>query len=485
MLINCLLSFCLLKFTIASIQIKSPNPNPKELLNNNKEQEIVSIENNQNHIAVDGFFFISDQPHDSLLKGKIETDHFNINEDHENYKEMQSLFNDLMSKESQVAFPELPRRLIVMERYEELLKRIMIGLFETEEEEEEETLNLDFYSKDFAGQLLNILNSKEEIIKELESNDPFWNDLARLLFKWVLYIKSQFSNDEEFEEIMGQIGDISSIMERKGDFEFPIQFDLNSEMNNDEFETLKELIDYELAEKNSIFERFSLALNNFYNSKRMKGELGRISRNENKRLKKLDCEKLKNDHFEGDFINDPLFEYLIVFYDPWGEMRQECFPGKWHRNLKLDLEFEMNSIHFENLKINGPKDLKVNDANFANSEIIDFLIQSNRRFSILEHEDLLNLLERIKPELLSGELLEKIVEFKLDPKPHWDQNTFEKYLMEGFKDEMISEEKYYEYLELFEFPSKPLKSIKSRIRRWVSPIFKLSPLLPSPPVNSD
>jgi len=164
---------------------------------------------------------------------------------------------------------------------------------------------------------------------------------------------------------------------------------------------------------------------------------------------------LKFNYFNGDFEKNPLLKFIILMYDPQGEMRK-CLPG--NDNLKFPTykqPLKTTFKYLKNLREKGPEDLAIFEIRFMSTVIIEFFLNTDKKFLIILSEDLMNFIKMLKDrDLLKRRHLNKIIEFefRFDGIYHyaWDNQKFNNILKNELKNGDITESEYVEYLKLIE-----------------------------------
>lgn len=319
-----------------------------------------------------------------------------------------------------------------------------ISDYDEEEEMDSGIHNLDFYNHDLPIRIYNII-----LKSEIPFNDSFWYQLIRLFFKWAIHMKQEsFNNDYEIDQRRDNqienflkskkktLHSIISILNEKtrkflaNDF-FELKFIKKSLFSNF---IIRELMDCEIAENPNLIHLFYSVIFDFYTGS-------------------IDCESLKSKYFGGNFDKDPILKAMIYFHDPFDEIKK-CFPfdSIHSSNISSHSSTEMNSINFDYLTMIEFLDchllnLEIHCMDYLTGSIIEFFLIWKRRFRIYFSFDLLILLRRLEESnLLRGDVIKKIIEFRIDPDTRewgWKKSIFLDYLkMErGF----LSLEKYQEY----------------------------------------
>lgn len=316
----------------------------------------------------------------------------------------------------------------------------------------------NFYNENFANHLFNILTIESG---KIPPYDPFWYALSRLAFKWTIQKRQEEieSDHIKFEKILKNVNSIISIIKRDGELDtFSLYADPSS-VDWRELLVLREWFSCELFENSHLFPLFALALNDFYNHG-------------------VDCRELEIKYFQGNFNTNLLLRFLVIFSDPMGRLRQECFSkGKiiskdfpfikfdHSINIKSKQREKLSLNYLDDLRIHGPRDLKISNPKHLSITIVEFFIKSGRKFRISHCAFLVTLLEKLKEfKLLKGEILKQIIEFDLiqNGTPCWNQKTFIRFLLEAKKHDQITLNDFIEYLKIINLTESTIKSLAHR-----------------------
>lgn len=256
---------------------------------------------------------------------------------------------------------------------------------------------LNFHDRRFAihlGQILILIQN------DFEQLDPFWGNLARLCFKWMIYMRGQIVDYSEFRKALNGLEQIISIIRSKAKFPFPSISNLKLKSFENSL-ALKTFLDCELMENPSFAYSFDLICKYFY---------GRIQRGMNA---KILCNELKNVYFGGRFNNNFILKLMILFYDSEGKMRDSMpfFEGTLYSMNSGILSTLPNYFIDENFDGNGNVITLV--PNLFNKFITRFILKRNFRFLIMNSFDLFIILRKFKESgiLLTRELCEKHIVF--------------------------------------------------------------------------
>lgn len=325
-----------------------------------------------------------------------------------------------------------------------------------------------FYSKEFIDNLLKALNHIDK--SKIESlSHFFWYDLARILFKWIIYAKEKLvitKNRVNLErESRKSIESIAFIIQKYGKLIFPLEFNLTlsppspssfldssmrskDESGNEkrnEFSTFSfiNMMNCEIIEHSqTVFNSFASLVNDFYN----------------KKIKLLSI--LKEKYFHGNFNRNLRLKFMIILHDPWGEMRRALFSENEYSNLlipKVPFISIPSPLSFpsfiRDLETRGPNNLVIADMHFSNDSIIEFFIENDKRFRIFMTFDLIILLEKLKTSIswkIMKKSLDQIIEFSgiNGGRPSsWNRKLFKTYLKDGLLNEIITQDQYDEYMK--------------------------------------
>lgn len=302
---------------------------------------------------------------------------------------------------------------------------------------EKERSNLDFYAEDFPEKLHSIITSKNKIYyKSMLSNCH----LAKLLFKWMIYMNQKFvENDEKAEMISKSIKSFIIVSYNK-DLRIPIEFTFKF-MNGVFYHRFIDLIVSEIFENSHIFDSLASVIEYFYS------KWGR---------KKVSCNDLQMKWFNGkSFDENILLKWSIILYDPIGEMRK-CIP--FDRRYRIYSQHWIESLfnffsptiitrnYLNNLRLNGPQDYAILRTEYITKSMIEFFLKTKRKFWIVSNEHFILLLGKLKEDgLLTMKFLKGIIGFREEiwESPEWNQEMFERFLKRcKFNCKPIGVEKY-------------------------------------------
>jgi hypothetical protein len=287
----------------------------------------------------------------------------------------------------------------------------------------------EFNSEKFASQVRNRFFQLQK--DQIDKHDAFWGHLQRLLFGWLLYMRQthydRYGNEERFREMLNSIKPLVPILRRRKEIipDFEFNFNSNFMVINDNLDSFKMLMDYELVENaNGIFPLLASAIRDFYIN--WKGKTGSGDD---------PCDRLKNDYFEGDYNRNLLLKFAILMYEPREEMKK-CFHQEIHFKdfsifKTISFMSTINDDYLENLGKMGPKNLASLHSRYFNGEMIRFYLQNNRRFKISNYYEFIQFLRKL---YISG-LMEKRyfingIDFidKYKKSHGWDQQMFTTYI---------------------------------------------------------
>lgn len=317
------------------------------------------------------------------------------------------------------------------EPLEALYNKVMIRLNILKIDHEK---NLNFYNDNFIISLYDAVLRNGSHIPAFNS---FWYDLTKLIFKWMIHMRQTVASNSKYSRFVQASNGIkllAPIIAVKAGLNIPIDFNLSS--MNYPISSFEELIHSEFYEYSySIFHSFAFAIKDFYGH----GEEGEI---------RINCREFKNKYFNGRYGKNILLKYLILMYDPIGEMRkcimEDCFQSEKLEsffilsNCRLD-KFMINSNYLYCLISKGPKKLAIINVNYLNKFSIEFLMSSNKKFPISSLYNLFRILRRLKDEnLLKLKIIESIIGFEMpDGSLEWNQKTFKDYL-NGYRKSIIA-----------------------------------------------
>jgi len=235
-----------------------------------------------------------------------------------------------------------------------------------------------FVNSDFASKIHSILVTKADpngLITSLEGSS-FWFDLTRLLFKWALYMRQFFyDNQEAFEEAMKPLKEILKIIQRNAkEISLPEDFTLITSNGFDEgMKTaifFRDLINEELIKDDQSFEKFDIALRKFYV------------------LHQESCDELRNEFFSGNFNTDPLLRLLMVTFDPLGKIKR-CFTNIDYTKLLMNEPIiNVNQENINSLLYEWPENDAPNNMKLLNNVIFEIALSDGSKkmkFNIKGH----------------------------------------------------------------------------------------------------
>jgi len=377
---------------------------------------------------------------------------------------LQDLYDDTLENSHQ-SFPKDISKIISnyspidcshSEVYQKVISCLKIKL------KRQEIKGLNFYRKDFANQLYQLLvmislsireddnstsfknkeKEEKEEIKEEKESDYFWYNLSRLLFKWMIYTRQNIKDNRELEEMrLKDIELIALMIREKGKINFSSSFSLEL-VDEPAMSAFNDLMNCEFMENLDIIFLFTFALEDFYG----------MPNDDNVER----CQLLRDKHFNGDFDSNLLLKFMILLHDPFGEMKQ-CFPDyKYLIRLvpPLNNYFSLPSIRRSQVAIpHGPDSLGICNLRYIGTAIINFFLNTEKRFLISNPQELLILLEKLKEaKLLTIDMLKRIIKFRLpdsDKSYGWSEIIFIELLTEhAGKDIMIVDALFQSYSSL-------------------------------------
>lgn len=312
-----------------------------------------------------------------------------------------------------------------------------LGILDKEKE------SLDFYNKDFAKKLYLILVPlKEKISSRIYY--IFKSDLSKLLFKWLIHMRQEIvdTDEQEFKKISNDLKSIADLLDEDRGIRILFNFELTS-IDSYRLRVFCDLIKSEMFEHSHVFHLFASAIEHFY--------LETI-KNEDQ---SIDCEELKNVYFNGSYEKNIILKYLIVLYDPKGEMGKCIVKDDSHSNkLAFYSPIKIDKQYLLNLRLRGPDDLKIFETVYTSRSIIEFFLSSGRKFKTAFSNRLYFVLKNLKEMgLMKREIVERLFAFRIMGQLKWDLNEF-KTLLNEYKEEFdISEIEIQvcnEYLSLFD-----------------------------------
>lgn len=324
--------------------------------------------------------------------------------------------------------------------FDDLHERVMDGIRQINED----NLDIDFYSKSFASQLNSLLKYSFD---SLNKRATFWHDLFRLLFKWTLFMRQKFAdNDDAFEEIAIDAETLyfTVISRNLSVFDFQIpKYASTSPLNPKKFDfsIFHTLIKYELLEDINIFSTFNLVLSDFYGHGN--GE------------KKFSCQELRIEYFNGNFNNNKLLELMLLIYDHRGNIKTCLLQNNSAPKLFPDLTFEESTLDGFPQKIKIPirKAIENLEVRYMSIPIAEFFLDNDLHFQIRNSTDLVVILKMLtEADFLSKKPLSEFITFMIHtvnndvaPEYRWSQLKF-KLFMEQQKEKGFTKDEYINYI---------------------------------------
>lgn len=298
-----------------------------------------------------------------------------------------------------------------------------------------------FYSRDFANQLVKVVLERKDDFGFLH---PFWFDLIRLLFKWMVYMKQRNINDNAFKEAIKSIKSITFIIFKATEMNFPLDFDLKI-ISKENFLVLKGLVDCEILENPAISYSFASVVEHFYGN-------DNDGRGRERGRKFPSLKELQSVHFNDRFDNNPILKLMILLYDPQGKIRENFsflehprFPPISSKSI-----IPINSKYLDELRANGPDQIDNIIIKFASSSMLKILIETNYQFHVYLF-DLLSLLRKLRESgLLKVRLLTEILEIQFYERDimvyKWKKTIFNSFIEILFENQKISEEERSDFI---------------------------------------
>lgn len=169
---------------------------------------------------------------------------------------------------------------------------------------ENDRKNLNFLNPNFGSCLYHALAQNQNKIDISEKSFIF--DLSRVVFRWLVHLKQQIGSKFQVPEVSVAIENLTLFIQET-EISFPSNLEFEN-MHDNAFEHFQKLLDYEFERGNSqLLFKFMISINDFYDI-----ETG------------FDCSVLKlflGENFNRDF----LLRYALIFKDPIGIIRTQCF----------------------------------------------------------------------------------------------------------------------------------------------------------------
>lgn len=78
---------------------------------------------------------------------------------------------------------------------------------------------------------------------------------------------------------------------------------------------------------------------------------------------------MKFSYFDGDYNNDLLLKFVICLYDPFGKIKETCFPEALWISGNRNLPINIISNYVNDLRLNSPKKLDESSIDQSDSAI--------------------------------------------------------------------------------------------------------------------
>jgi len=349
---------------------------------------------------------------------KLSLKESNKNNNNSNSNNLQGIIISSLESLIPTVIVQIIKDYILNESLNELYVRVMKQLKRISNNQ---PIKIDFFQIDFPFKIYSIISTSTKIssgiiLSSSFSKTTFWHDLMRLLFKWVLYMKQTMTvnitdgqkDDNNIStaiktqkrELSRILKSFNSMIHQRIRHGFPLSlgsFNLQDQLS---FSTLKMLLNCEFIENSEIFNLFSSALNDFYNGNDSDGIMKKSSHSLSP------CEMLKIKYFSRDTErNNLLLKFLILMYDPIGEMKacfskeeQLYFSSSPLSSLPLEPSFlikrKIDKDYLSKLEKRGPENLLISDMKFTSGSIIEFFASSCRRGLQIWSRDELDVLKQ-------------------------------------------------------------------------------------------
>lgn len=253
----------------------------------------------------------------------------------------------------------------------------------------------------------------------------FCIDLLRLIFKWMIHM-GQLLDDITFRKTSKGVRLLGFLINKWMNIPDELRnLHLLPEMKHIG-DMVASFLDYEFMENSYIFHLFASAIESFY-------------------IKGMKCKDLEKEYFHGRFNNNMLLKFIILMYDPRGEMKQ-CITGNEENKSLNQTKPDIKAItleYLEELKLRGPEGLGCKNPILISRLSLEFILNSNRKIAVTYYPLFLSLLKKLMDIGLPTKPLSEFIEFNFrfgygdgnDNNPtKWNQAYFEKFLEESKKE---------------------------------------------------
>jgi hypothetical protein len=279
----------------------------------------------------------------------------------------------------------------------------------------------------------------------------------------MLSMRKLLANDDQaFKELITDIEQIVAMVHKDG-----LGYDIDKiELKAFDFSAFGWFIQFEAFDNPHILRYFiNHVINDLYDD-------------HNHNILKIDCQQLRNRHFDGQSFNsNPLLKLMLISFTPREiskQIKKECFPEE-NLNFLIDNDFisdvkEIYSNNYGSKKIHWIGSI---GRRYTSSAMIKFL-KNNLEFLIHGSSDLVCFIRRLdrlkllfphdyqeKKDSSRISLLSKLIKFKFKSETgniwKWDYDTFNEYLKQRISldtsrgDDNISLYEYEKYMNLVEY----------------------------------
>jgi len=172
---------------------------------------------------------------------------------------------------------------------------------------------------------------------------------------------------------------------------------------------------------------------------------------------KMTIDQIEQEYCNGNFNNNPLLKLMIIYF-AFGSLAREQIKNKgWITDEDLYYRDFTIALHHFYLKRDYESRIgKIESLHpsYLSQSTIKFFIDNKLGFRMSNSMNLVQFLSRIDYiGLPKGTSIDKITKFEgsiIFPAFRWNKNTFEKYLMEKMKNNLVSREDYDKFIKLIE-----------------------------------
>jgi len=307
-----------------------------------------------------------------------------------------------------------------------------------------EEVTFDPYDDAFMPHFLKLFQNKMTGLGSLGYR--FWIDLERFLFKWMLFKRKVFADDDKlFEESIKGAKQVIAMVNIMASYSIDV-IKLQS-MTNFDFFPFENLVKYEMFDYPRLFELF--VMNIIDNEGNLKMTLDEIE--------KIYC--------NGNFNKNPLLQMMITQFAFSNSSREQIKKKGWTTSRdvnSLDNRRFSTYLHCIYSKGEEREEYEYEISNIESlwpsklsQSTIKFFLDNNLKFITSDFRSIVLFIERIgyMGELPKGVLIDDIGKFKneVNGKIHkLDKNFLKRYLTTKKEGKYISPEDYDDYIKIIE-----------------------------------